>query len=65
MYKRNVTAAANYTAQPARLTENGNLDHPAVIIRNGNSIAAVMPIPDALRLANLIADAVEAHSKTN
>jgi hypothetical protein len=60
-YARNIRESSNYMARPARLTTPTDEREPAVILYCGGHIKAVMPVADALRLANQIADAVEAH----
>lgn len=62
-HKRNIKEAARYRAAPAQLTVSEDEQIPGVIIRSGPFIKAVMPISDALRLANQIADAVDAHDQ--
>jgi hypothetical protein len=61
-YNRNISESANYQAAAAVLTTPTGDRQPAVVLRNGAYIKAVMPIGDALRLANNIADALDAHN---
>lgn len=60
-YDRNVSDAANFTATPAELGVPGGGKEPGVVLRNGRSIKAVLPVSEALRLAHQIADAVASH----
>ncbi|MEO5314198.1 hypothetical protein PV772_08760 [Pseudarthrobacter sp. CC12] len=60
-YDRNVSDAANFTAAPAELGIPGGAREPGVVLRNGKSIKAVMPVSEALRLAHQIADALASH----
>lgn len=62
-HTRNIKEAARYQAAPAQLTVSEGEQIPGVIIRSGPFIKAVTPISDALRLANQIADAVDAHDR--
>lgn len=60
---RNLRDAAVFSASPARIGTPEGAPEPGVVLRSGNGIRAVMPIPDALRLAHQIADAIAAHRK--
>lgn len=60
-HDRNLRDAADFTAAPARIGTERGAPVPGVVLRSGKGIRAVMPIPDALRLANQIADAIAAH----
>lgn len=64
-YTRNLEDAANFNASPASIGKPGGSHEPGVVIKNGRFIKAVMPISEALRLANEIADATDAHRTTN
>lgn len=60
-YTRNVGDAAKFTATPASIGKPGGTHEPGVVLKLGRAIKAVMPVPEALRLANEIADALAAH----
>lgn len=60
-FERNIEEAASYKAAPALLTTATGERVPAVMLKSTRYIKAVMPVSEALRLANQIADAVEAH----
>jgi hypothetical protein len=60
-YDRNLRDAAEFNASPARMDTPGGSQERGVVLRSGKGIRAVMPIPDALRLAHQIADAIAAH----
>lgn len=62
-YTRNLQDAANFTATPAAIGKPGGTTEPGVVLKHGRGIRAVMPVPEALRLANEIADAIAAHGK--
>lgn len=64
-YQFNVTEAQQYFARPAKLTRLPGIREDAVMIKNGERIKAVLPIAEALRLANEIADAIAAHNQKN
>lgn len=61
-FHRNTVEAMHYSARPAKLTNNGQHE-PGVVVRSGNFIKVVLPVTEALRLANEIADAVAAHKQ--
>lgn len=61
-YGMNVEDGRQVSAGPALLTSPSGQE-PGVIIRRGSRIAYVIPAEDAIRLANDIADAVEAHDR--
>lgn len=61
-YQGNVIDGQNASAGPATLASPTGPE-PGVIIRRGAQISFVIPINDALRLANDIADSVEAHDQ--
>lgn len=61
-YTRNLKDAAAFNATPARIGRQGGIEEPGVVIKHGRAIRAVMPLPEALRLANQIADAIAAHN---
>ena len=60
-YARNIRDAQDFNASPAWIGAPDGPREPGVVLRSGKGIRAVMPIPDALRLANQIADAIAAH----
>ena len=60
-YKRNIRQGQTYKARPAILTTPDGEAEPAVVIHYSGAVNGVLPIPAALKLANQIADAVEAH----
>ena len=60
-YQENLVLAATTTARPAELQDPAGPKVPAVVVRTRKYILSVMPIPEALRLAHEIADAVAAH----
>lgn len=61
-YEFNIAEAAQYRATPAKLSAPTGEKLPAVMLKSGPHIKTLMPISEALRLANQIADAVEAHN---
>lgn len=61
-YTRNLQDAANFNATPAIIGKPGGSQEPGVVLKNGRAIKAVMPLSEALRLANEIADAAAAHT---
>lgn len=63
-FTRNMRQAGTYDARPALLTAPDGSQEPAVVIYKARQIQGVIPIPEALRLANDIADAVDAHRVT-
>lgn len=64
-YGVNTRQAASYTAGPALLSAPTGEHEPAVILHSLGNIRGVLPAPEALRLANEIADALAAHRKDN
>lgn len=60
MHEVNLRQARNMRTEPATLTGPDG-PKPGVVIFEGYRVKAVLPIDQALRLANEIADAVEAH----
>lgn len=59
-YAANTKQAANLTAVPAiQNTPDGR--QPAILLRSPGMIHGVLPVADALRVANQIADALAAH----
>lgn len=64
-YTRNLSDAAKFNANPAIIGKPGGTTEPGVVLKNGREIRAVMPLPEALRLANEIADAMATHQTTN
>lgn len=63
-YAANRRQAANFTATPAVQVTPTAERTPAILLRSPGMIHGVLPIPEALRIANAIADAVEAAEKT-
>lgn len=61
-YGMNVADGKHVSAGPATLTSPTGPE-PGIIIRRGSQIHFVIPAEDAIRLANEIADAVEAHDQ--
>lgn len=61
-HRFNIAQAHSLKARPAVLTAAiGGDQEPAVIIRSKDGIHGVIPVAQALRLANEIADAADAH----
>lgn len=60
-YTRNLKASQNFTAIPARIHNPAGGRENGIVLLNGKGIGAVMPVSEALRLANQIADALAAH----
>lgn len=61
-YDRDTTDAAKLSAGPAARTTPAGTKEPGVVIRyDAHRIKYLLPVPEALRLANEIADAVEEH----
>ncbi|MDI3211697.1 hypothetical protein [Arthrobacter sp. AL12] len=60
-HRRNIVQAFSYRARPAILSTPTGEQEPAVILRSGERIHGILPIAQALKLADQIADAVEAH----
>ncbi|GAA3681931.1 hypothetical protein GCM10023081_20030 [Arthrobacter ginkgonis] len=58
-YLKNLKDAHSLTCEPATL-EGNNGNEPAVAIFHGRQIRYVLPIPEALRIATAIADAIQA-----
>lgn len=63
-YSRNTSQAASYRAFPALLTAKSGEQEPGVILRTGAEIRGVLPVSEALRLADQIHDAAESHYRT-
>lgn len=59
----NIRQAASYGAKTGLLLTPDGGQEPAVVLRSGGVIQAVLPAADALRLANEIADALSIHRK--
>ena len=64
-YRKNVREAHGINAHQATLTTYSGEKRPAVLISRRGTIYGVLPVDDALRLANEIADAIAAHRQTN
>lgn len=64
MYPANTSHAAKLRAEPAALTnpETGNRE-PAIGLFEDTRPRYIMPLAEALRLANEIADATETHKE--
>lgn len=60
-YTFNARQATGYTAAPAALGKPDGDHEPAVVLRSLGTIQGVLPVPEALRLATEIADALAAH----
>lgn len=60
-HRFNMKQATTYQAQPALLTAYDGSQEPAVVLYSTSQVKGVLPITEALRLANEIADAVDAH----
>lgn len=63
-YERNVKQAPSIHAKPATLNSPDGAQQPGVVIFKTRQIQNVLPLAEALRLANQIADAIAAHNKT-
>jgi hypothetical protein len=61
LHARNIADAALFNARPAMLGKPESAPEPGVIIRHGKYIRVVMPVTEALRFANEIADAINSH----
>ena len=61
-YGFNIKQAADFTARPAVINAPEGHTEPAVILRTLGSIQGVLPVTEALRIANEIADALAAHN---
>ena len=57
----NVSQAPTVNAKPALLTAPDGSKEPAVVLFSSYQVQGVMPVTEALRVANEIADAVDAH----
>lgn len=57
----NVRQAPTINAKPALLTAPDGSKEPAVVLFSSFQVQGVMPAAEALRVANEIADAVDAH----
>lgn len=62
-YTRNLDDAAKFNATPAIIGKPGGAEETGVVLKLGRAIKAVMPVPEALRLANEIADALASHQQ--
>jgi hypothetical protein len=62
-HEHNIKQAASYNARPGLLTAPSGQQEPAIVLRSSGAIHAVLPAPEALRLANEIADALAAHRR--
>lgn len=60
-YDRNIKDAPTIHAKPATLNPADGMQEPAVVIFKTRQIQHVLPLAEALRLANQIADAIAAH----
>lgn len=58
-YNRNLKDAAAFNASAAKIGGPGGTSEPGVVLKHGRAIRAVMPVPEALRLANEIANAIK------
>lgn len=58
-YARNTKQAANLAAGAAILTNRARDQEPAVVLHSGNRVHNVLPVAEALRLANEVADAFQ------
>lgn len=63
-YEFNLKQAANYTARPALLDKPDGGQEPGVVLHSMGNIQGVLPVAQALRLANDIADALAGHRGT-
>ncbi|MDQ0117454.1 hypothetical protein J2T22_000624 [Pseudarthrobacter defluvii] len=59
-HTRNNKDAALFNAYPAKLMQPAGGKEPGVVLMKGKAIRAVMPVSEALRLANEIADSIAA-----
>ncbi len=64
-YQRNLKDAPTIHAKPATLNPSEGIQEPAVVIFKTRQVQSVLPVTEALRLANQIADAIAAHKNTN
>ena len=60
-YRKNVRQGGDTNARPATLTTYSGVERPAVVLFCRGTVYGVLPLDDALRLANQIADAIAAH----
>jgi hypothetical protein len=60
-YDLNMQQAMNCTAKPALMTTETGVHVPAVVIFKSRQIQSVLPLDEALRLANEMADAIGTH----
>jgi hypothetical protein len=60
-YARNLKQAKSCAVAPATITKPNGEQTPAVVLFTMRQVRAVLPIPEALRLATEIADAADAH----
>lgn len=59
-YQLNIAQAVSFNARPAALNTPTGERTPGVVLRSYGRVHAVLPVADALRVANEMADAVEA-----
>ena len=64
-YEKNVKEAATAQAGKARLHTPTGEQIPGVVIWSGKAVRIVLPIPEALRLANEIADVLASPNKAS
>jgi len=64
-YDRNLTQSGTCVARPATINKPSGEQTPGVVLFTTRQVRAVLPIAEALRLANEIADAIAAHKKVN
>ena len=62
-YQLNIKTAEGFRARPAVLTSPTGEQEPAVVLHSPGRVHGVLPIADALRISNEIADAVEASER--
>lgn len=62
-HEANVLKASTYNAKPGILTAPSGEQEPGVVLRGNGAIHVVLPAPEALRLANEIADALARHNR--
>lgn len=61
-YHKNINDARDVEAGPALFTTKKGYK-PGVIVYNGRDIRGVLPLEDAIRLANQIADSISYHKR--
>ncbi|MDV8148542.1 hypothetical protein [Arthrobacter sp. B10-11] len=57
-YAGNVKQAASLTARPAVQFTPEEVEQPAIVLRSSGQIHGVLPLAEALRLANELADLI-------